>query len=168
MRERNWSNPSPAPGDAIKAEGLVVRCLPPRGAVLVSGDLEAAVATLSDGAPMIGLLADLPEHGPFALRIARDRALLCTPEPIAAGAGWHDGYALSVADDLYLTIAIEGNGDGTFLDSCMSAPAGSPSAMTHFAEKPCLVARSGDAVRVWVPRSDAAEVWTRLALLSGA
>src|SRR6056297_2777020 len=168
MRERDWNNPSPAPGDTIEAEGLVLRCLPPEGAALVSGDLDAAISALAKDAPMLGLLEELPATGGFALRIARDRALLCTPEPLGAETGWHGSYALSPADDLYVMIDIRGDADGTFLGSCMSAQAGSPSAMTLFAEKACLVARSGDAVRVWVPGPDAAEVWTRLGLLSGA
>ncbi|WP_306152445.1 hypothetical protein [Roseovarius sp. MMSF_3281] len=168
MRERDWNNPCPVPGDRIEADGLVLRCLPSGGAVLISGDLETAMAALSKDAPMIGLLAELPEKGDFALRIARDRALLCTPEPLAIRVGWHDGYALSLADDLYIEIDISGDDDGTYLDSCMSAQGGSPSAMAVFAEKACLVARARDAVRVWVPRADAAEVWMRLRLLSGA
>lgn len=167
MRERDWTNAAPEPGDLIEGAGIRVRCLAADGAAVVSSGLDAAIAALAPGAPMIGLLDTLPGSGPYALRIARDRALLCTPEPLGAAPGWHGDFALSAADDLYVPMQIEGDTDGTLLASCMSAPSGSRSAMALFAEKPCLVARAGgDIVRVWVPRRDTAEVWARLAVLS--
>lgn len=168
MGERHWTNPAPEAGDVIDTPGVTVRCLAPGGAALVSGDLDLALGALAPGAPMIGLLDPLPEEGGFALGIARDRALLCTPTPLDAIPGWHDGYAVSPADDLYVSVEIAGDKDGTFLGSCMSACAPSPSAMTLFADKACLVAHTGASVRVWVPRPDAAEVWTRFTVLSGA
>ncbi|WP_101069114.1 hypothetical protein [Roseovarius salinarum] len=167
MRERDWTNSAPEAGDVIKGPGITVQCLAPGQAAIISGGLDAAIASLAPGAAMIGLLDTLPESGAYALRIARDQVLLCTPEPFVAASGWHGDYALSVADDLYVPLQIEGDADSTFLSSCMSAQGGSPSAMALFAEKPCLVARTdGAAIRVWVPRPDMAEVWTRLALLS--
>lgn len=166
MGEREWRNPAPAAGDRIEAKGLMVKCLPPGGAALISGDLQAAIAALAPGAVMIGLLDEMPGQGGFALRIARDRALLCTVQPLDAAPGWQGGYALSPADDLHTSIEITGDAEGMFLRSCLSARAGSPSAMTLFAEKPCLVARRAGAVRVWVPAPDMAEVWSRLALLA--
>lgn len=168
MRERDWTNQPPAPGDTIEAGDLTIRCLDDGGAAVISGDLDAALAALAPGAPMIGLLDLLPETGAFALRIARDRMLLCTPAPLDAAPGWHDGFALSRADDLYRMVEVMGDADGMFLASCMSAEAGSPSAMTLFADKPCLVARAGNAVRVWAPRPEMAELWTRLRLLAAA
>ncbi|WP_397544340.1 hypothetical protein [Roseovarius salis] len=169
MRERDWTNPAPEAGDSIEGPGVAVRCLAPARAAVISGNLDAAISTLAPGAAMIGLLDTLPGSGHYALRIARDRALLCTPEPLGTAPGWHGNFALSPADDLYVPIQIEGDDDATLLCSCMSAQGGSPSAMTLFADKPCLVARAhGTAVRVWVPRPDMAEVWARLGRLSGA
>jgi hypothetical protein len=169
MRERDWTNPAPEPGDLVEGPGVTVQCLAPGQAALISGGLDAAISALAPGAAMIGLLDTLPGAGAYALRIARDRALLCTPGALDAAPGWHGDYALSAADDLYVPIQIAGDADGTFLSGCMSAQGGSPSALTLFAEKPCLVARVDEqAVRVWVPRPDTAEVWTRLARLSAA
>ena len=162
MRERDWTTLAPRFGAALQRDALTVRKRSSGGAVLVSGDLDAAIAALAPGAPMIGQLADLPESSAYALRIARDRALLCSAEPFGARPGWHDGYALSPADDLYAEIEITGDTDGTLAASCMSASPGSPSAMTLFAEHPCLVARAGDTLRVWVPQAAIAEVWARL------
>jgi len=169
MRERNWTNPAPQAGDRLETPGTTVRCLESGGQTVLSGALDRAVSVLAPGAPMIGLLGTLPESGAYALRIARDRALLCTPEPTGAAPGWHGDFALSPTDDLYVPIQIDGDSGGLLLASCMSAPGGSSSAMTLFAEKPCLVARPGDEiVRAWIPRPDTAEVWARLARLCGA
>jgi hypothetical protein len=169
MRERNWTNHAPEAGDTLKTPGATVHCLAPGGQTVLSGALDAAVAALAPDAPMLGLLDTMPGSGAYALRIARDRALLCTPEPPGAAPGWHADFALSAADDLYVPMQIERDAGGLLLAACMSATGGSPSAMTIFAEKPCLVARAGGgAVRAWVQRPDAAEVWARLALLSGA
>jgi len=168
MRERDWTNPPPAAGDAIEAGDLVISCLEAGGAAVVSGDLDAALTALAPGAPLIGLLGELPLTGAFALRIARDRMLLCTPRPLGAAPGWHDGFALSRADDLYRVFEIAGDADGILLAACMSAGAGSASAMTLFTDKPCLVARAGGSVRVWAPRPDMAEIWVRLGLLAAA
>ncbi len=168
MRERDWTNAAPAAGDAIEAGSLVIRCLDAGAAAVVSGDLDAALAALAPGAPTIGLLGELPVTGAFALRMARDRMLLCTPLPLGAAPGWHDGFALSRADDLYRVVEIAGDADGMLLAACMSAGAGSASAMTLFGAKPCLVARAGGNVRVWAPRPDMAELWARLGLLAAA
>lgn len=167
MRERDWTNAAPGAGEAIETPGVTVRCLAPGGAALISGKLDEALARLAPGARMIGLLEDIP-GGAFALRIARDRALLCTPEPLDIAPGWHEVYAVSPADDLYVPLEITGDEAGTLRDSCMSALPGSPSAMTLFGDRQCLVARAGVAIRIWVPRPEAAELWTRLRLLSGA
>ncbi|MFV0476087.1 MAG: hypothetical protein ACK5MQ_18075 [Pikeienuella sp.] len=168
MREREWTNPASEAGDAIETPQVALSCRAGGGGALISGDLDAAIADLAPGAPMLGLLAETPEEGAFALRIARDRALLCTPAPLDVAPGWRGSHAVSLADDLYVPVQIEGDENGDFLGGCMATPAGSPSAMTLFAEKPCLVARAGGGVRVWVQRADLAEVWSRLALLAGA
>ncbi|RJE82078.1 hypothetical protein [Paracoccus onubensis] len=166
MRERDWTNAAPEACDLIEAQGVTVRCLAPGGATLISGDLDAAVAVLAPGAPMIGLLEQIPD-GPFALRIARDRALLCTQEPLDVSPGWHEIFALSPADDLYVPFEIAGEEAEALRNSCMSAQAGSLSAMTLFGGKECLVTRARTAIRVWIPRSETAELWTRLRVLSG-
>ncbi len=64
------------------------------GQTLVSGDLEAAIKALASGAPLLGLY-ELAPKGRHALRIARDRALLVTPAPLAA----EDGFARRLLRD---------------------------------------------------------------------
>ena len=57
MREMEWR---PARGDAellIDRQRLTVRRLAKLGQTLISGDLDAAIADLAPGAPMLGLYA---------------------------------------------------------------------------------------------------------------
>ncbi len=159
-----WTTPIPVPGTVIQGIETTVTCLPTSGAVLISGDLTAAVDALAPGAPMLGLLDQEPD-GPFALRIARDSALLVTADPLEATPGWHDGWALSLADDLHVCLAIEGPGSEDVRSACMSARQGSPSAAAIFGDKTCLVTRAGDALHVRVPAPEAATLWLWLARL---
>jgi hypothetical protein len=163
MTERDWTTRTPDPGETVEAEGIVLRVEEPAGATLISGDLEAAVAALAPGAPMLGLLDDLPD-GPFALRIARDRALLCTRAPLGVE-GWHGSHAASAADDLFLIISVTGPRAPELRAACMSAEAGSPSAATLFAGQGALVSRAGDGIVVRVQRPEAAAVWATLTAL---
>lgn len=168
MDERAWTNRTPSPGDRLDGEGAVIRCAAPGGAAMISGDIEAALAALAPGAPFVGLGGDTPD-GPFALRIARDRALIVTSVPIALTPGWHNSYAATPADDLYLCLAVEGETAETVAVAGTGAPldASSASAMVLFAGIPCLVARRKDGYAIWVERSEAAYLWSFLARLLG-
>ncbi|MCU4655241.1 hypothetical protein N8I71_20555 [Roseibacterium sp. SDUM158016] len=167
MDKRDWTGMTPAPGDRIEAEGLCITCLAPEGATLVSGDLDAAIAHLAPGRPMLGLLGPLPEQGGFALRIARDRALLCTASPLGVE-GWREGFAASAADDLYLALSVAGPRAGVLRSACLSAEAGSPSAAALCVGTVALVAGEADGAgwRLWVPGPEAAAVWHRLGRLA--
>lgn len=78
MDERIWTNTSPEPGERADYPGLTVTCDAPGGAQMISGDLEAALAVLAPGAPVLGCGAPAPQ-GPHAIHVARDRAILVTP-----------------------------------------------------------------------------------------
>ncbi|MBV6638713.1 MAG: hypothetical protein KI788_22730 [Mameliella sp.] len=162
-----WTTASPTPGSILQGQSMSVTCLPSTGAALISGNLDAAIAALAPGAALLGLL-DARPHTPFALRIARDRALLITAEPLDLVPGWHDGFAVSPADDLYLVLAITGEGARGLQDACLSAPAGSPSAATPFGGHACLVLDNGQGPDVWVPAPEAAALWLRLSRLVAA
>lgn len=165
MDERVWRTRTPEPGDRIERHRVAVELRPPGGATLISGDLDAALADLAPGAPVLGLLGDqsLP---PYAIRIARDRALLCTALPLDAD-GWHGRFAASAADDLYLEFHITGPGTGDMRDACMSAPEGSPSAATLFGGTRTLVTGLSDGIAVRVERTEAAALWALLDRLAG-
>jgi len=166
MDERDWTNRTPSSGDRMEGRGAVVTCAAPGGAVMISGDLEAALAALAPGAPFVGLGARIPE-GPFALCIARDRALVVTEAPLALTPGWHESYAATPADDLYLCMIVEGEEAGTVAAAATGAPldASSSSAMVLFAGTPCLVAKGSDGFLVWAQRPDAAYLWSFMARL---
>ena len=108
---------------------LTARRLAGLGQTLISGDLEAAVAALAPGAPMLGLYALAPE-GAHGLRIGRTSALLVTPAPIAAIDGWCDGWCATSVDDGWAAVDVNGEDAGQALMQATSADLalGSPSA----------------------------------------
>ena len=154
MRERNWA-PARAPeGALIDRPRLAVRAVEGRGQALISGDLDAAMAALAPGAPMLGLYALAPA-GPHALRIARDRALLVTPAPLGAADGWRDrAGARPRSTTAGSRVDVEGPDAPLALMQGTSADlaAGSPSAALRFAGLPCLLARTEAGFRLHVER----------------
>lgn len=168
MDERDWTSRTPGSDDRMEGAGAVVTCSAPGGAVMISGNIGAALAALAPGAPFVGLGASIPD-GPFALRIARDRALIVNGAPLAVMSGWHGGYAATPADDLYLRLVVEGVEAETVAAAGTGAPldASSASAMVLFAGTPCLVARGNNGLLIWVQRPDAAYLWSFLARLLG-
>ncbi len=166
MDERDWTTRTPDPGATLMGEGVTIRCAAESGASLVSGDLDAAIASLAPGAPMLGLLDEVPEK-PFALRIARDRALLCTDAPLGQE-GWRDGFAVSGADDLFLVIEITGARRDEIRSACLGGGVGSPSAATLFAGQGALVATCPGGLCVRVEAPQAAALWTHLDRLIAA
>jgi sarcosine oxidase gamma subunit len=162
MREMDWPHARRSEGPLIDKPRLQARALTGRGQTLISGDLEAAIAALAPGAPLIGLYASAPE-GAHALRIARDRALLVTPAPLGAPEGWRDGWCATAVDDGWVAIDVEGPDAPSALAQGTSADlaAGSPSAAVLFAGFRCLVARTeaGFRLHVEAPWLEALLTW---------
>lgn len=167
MDERVWTNQSPVAGHSADYPGLCVACAEPTGALMISGDLMAALTALAPGAPMLGCGAQAPQ-GAHAIRIARDRALLVTPEPLDADAGWYGVYAISLADDLYSVITLSGPRAEEIASACTSVPldGSSASATTLFGGIGAHVTRSGDTLVIRVQAPDAAALWSLLARLA--
>ena len=171
MDERDWISRTPAPGERLAGPQARAELLAPAGALLISGDLDAALAAVAPGAPMLGLGGAVPGDGTFALRIGRDRALLCTPAPLDAEPGWREaGFAATPADDAWLVLRLHGAGALGVLGACTGADprGGSPSAAIGCAGTVCLLAADGAGWRLWVPRAEAAAVWLRLGRLIDA
>ncbi|MFV0359207.1 hypothetical protein [Tropicimonas sp.] len=166
MPEHDWTTRTPEPGETLTAGAVTLFCRPPAGATLISGDLGAAIGTLAPAAPLLGLMERLPD-GPFALRIARDRALLCAAAPPDTE-GWQGSFATSAADDLYLQIGLHGPGHADIIAAGTGAPPGAPSAACLFAGTCALLAGDGQGARIWVERPDAAALWSHLARLARA
>ena len=107
MREMEWP---PARGGAeplIDRQRLIARRLGGLGQTLISGNLDAAVAGLAPGAPMLGLYALAPESA-HTLRIGRMSALLITPAPLAVMDGWRDGWCATNVDDGWAAVDVLG------------------------------------------------------------
>ena len=158
MRERDWRPARRADELVIDRPRLEARSLAGLGQTLVSGDAAAGIAALAPGAPILGLYALAPAS-PHALRIARDRALLVTPQPINADEGWRDGWSATPVDDGWAIVEVAGADAGLALMQGTSADlaGGSPSAAVMFAGQRCLLARveAGFRLHVEAPRLEA-------------
>ncbi|MBS9721939.1 hypothetical protein JYU29_14705 [Tianweitania sp. BSSL-BM11] len=92
----------------LDGNGWSARVVPNLHRLLVSGNLETALANLAPDTPSIGLW-QISEGNIQALRIGRDRMLLTSVDPLAAEPGWNaEGYAVSLADDAYCTLELQG------------------------------------------------------------
>lgn len=130
--------------------------------VMISGKIEATMASLAPNAPSIGLwqIASGPVH---ALRIARDRVLFVADQPLAVTPGWSsDGYAASVVDDAWATFELSGPAladlvaEMTFVD----LGAESPSAATIACGTQVLLHRvAQDRARIHVDAPLATYLW---------
>jgi hypothetical protein len=151
MREMNWTPARPIEGTLIDRPRFTARALIGRGHTLISGDLDAAIASLAPGAPMLGLYALIP-RGAHALRIARDRALIVTPAPLGAADGWLDGWCATSVDDGWAAIDVAGPDAPLALIQGTSAnlAGSSRSAAVLFAGLRCLLTRTETGFRLHV------------------
>ncbi len=162
MRETNWAPARRAEGTLVARPGFSARARTGLGQTLISGALDAALKALAPGAPLIGLYGLAPD-GAHALRIARDRALIVTPAPIAAADGWREGWSATSLDDGWVAIEVEGEGAPLVLmqGASVDLSAGSPSAAALFAGLRTLIARTqaGFRLHVEAPWLEALMTW---------
>jgi hypothetical protein len=162
IRETNWAPARGAAGLVVDRPRLAARAVAGIGQTLVSGDLAAGLAALAPGAPLLGLYA-LVSEGAYALRIARDRALLVTQAPLGADEGWRNGWSATASDDAYVALDVSGPDAPLALMQGTSADleAGSPSAAILFAGQRCLLARTEAGFRLHLeqPRLEALLTW---------
>jgi len=165
MRETSWPPARGGAGILIDRPGLNVRALDGLGQTLLSGDLKAAVAALTPGAPILGLYALAPA-GAHALRIGRASALLVSTAPLAAADGWRDSWCATSVDDGWAAVEVSGADTALALMQATSADlaADSPSAATFFFGLRALLARTESGFRVHV---EAPWLETMLAWLDG-
>jgi hypothetical protein len=151
MREMDWPPALRTEGTLLDRPRLKARALAGRGHTMIAGDLEHAIGALSPGAPLLGLYGLAPQ-GAHALRIARDRALLVTPEPLGAQDGWRDGWCATSVDDGWATVDVVGPDAPRALAQGTSADlaANSPSAAVVFAGLRSLLARTDEGFRLHV------------------
>jgi hypothetical protein len=151
MREMRWPPARSVEGLLIDAPRLEARRRRELGQTLISGDLEAAMAQLAPGAPMLGLYALAPE-GAHALRIGRSSALLVSPAPLVVAEGWREGWCATSVDDGWAAIDVSGADAPLALAEGTSADlaAGSPSAAVIFFGLSGLLARTPSGFRIHV------------------
>ena len=147
-------NGRPARGGAellVDRPRLTARRLDGLGQTLISGDLEAAVASLAPGAPILGLYALAPA-GAHALRIGRTSALLITPAPLSVVDGWRDGWCATSVDDGWAAVEVSGADAPGALMQATSADlaSASPSAAVMIFGLRGLVAKTSSGFRVHV------------------
>lgn len=131
--------------------------------VMLAGDMGAALAAHAGGEAGLGLLAIAERSDDYVIRIARDRALMVSSQPIEIGYGWHAaGYSVTPADSAYGIIEISGAAlDEIIAEGTASDPASkSPSAATLFAGIPTLVIRTApDVLRLHMEIGHMAYLW---------
>ena len=154
MREMEWPPARGGAGLLIDRQRLNARRIGGLGQTLISGNLDAAIAEIAPGAPMLGLYALAPE-GAHALRIGRTSALLVTPAPLAAADGWRDGWCATSVDDGWAAVEVSGADAAQALMQATSAnlASGSPSAAVLVFGLRGLLARTASGFRVHVESS---------------
>lgn len=162
MRDRGlfWSA-APSRAAAIARSDVSARFVSGLGQTLVSGDIDGAIAALACGAPCVGLW-ELVEDERFAVRMARDRALIVSASPLDATVGWRDGFAATPCDDGFAVIEIAGEGVRDIVAEATAADldSGSLSAAILFAGVGALLYRTGpDTARIHVEAPLAAYLW---------
>ena len=151
MREMEWPPARGGAGLLIDRQRLNARRLGGLGQTLISGDLDAAIAKIAPGAPMLGLFGFAPESA-HALRIGGASALLITPAPLAVVDGWRDGWCATSVDDAWAPVEISGADAAQALMQATSADlaSGSPSAAVFLFGLRFLLARTPSGFRVHV------------------
>jgi hypothetical protein len=151
MREMEWPPARDGAELLVDHPRLAARRLGGLGQTLISGDLDAAVATLAPGAPTLGLYALAPE-GAHALRIGRTSALLVTPAPLSVVDGCRDGWCATSVDDGWAAVEVSGADAPQALMQATSTDlaSGSPSAAVMIFGLRGLVARTPSGFRVHV------------------
>ncbi len=164
MRERDWLAPWPANGRLIERRDFAVDAVSGLGQALVSGNVQAARAGLAPAAPWLGLAAHAVAP-PYALRIARDQALIVTAAPLALDEGWRGAFALTRMDDSYAVLDLSGAGAAEAVAEAVSADlrANSPSAACLFGGVRALLVARPDGFRLHVEASWRETVLARLA-----
>lgn len=153
MRDRAafWP-PAPAPGAALRGDGLIVRVLPAVPQLMVSGDLDAFCAAQTLSAP-VGLLGQVDDTR-YALRLARNRMLAVGLTADHAAAGWQDGIATTPMTGALAVLHIGGaNAMELFVRATAIDPrAPGPSAALLFAGQIAALCRDPQGLRLHIDR----------------
>lgn len=136
--------------------------------ILLGGNLELALANLAPGAPHVGLWDIVDPEKPYAVNIARDKALLVMPAPSHCASGWRaEGWSATPADSSYQILEFAGDGSFDLLRAAASADLDSTSrsAAVQVGGFACLLYRRSPAVAVLhIEQALAPALWTWLSM----
>lgn len=156
MDERDWTDRPLPEGGTLDLPGCRIAREAVAHVSLVTGDLDAALAVLAPGAPMLGL-AEGAAGADYAIRVARDHAVLVTAAPPGRPSGWQgEGFALSRADDRYARLSLTGPEAPHWLAHGLASPlpAASPSAAIRFAGRTVLLTGVPGGFALWADPAD--------------
>lgn len=145
----------------IARDGWSARPVPMLSQVLVSGDISEARRIHAPQAAEAGLWS-IATGDPYLVRLARDRVLIVSSEPLAIPLGWNGGWAASPAGDAFFVVDIEGPSMRAVVAEATGADldAGSPSAALLFAGVNTILYRMAeDRARIHVEAGFAPYLW---------
>ena len=107
MDEKQWEWRDFKEGEIFSKKGLRVTLMPPRGNLMLSGNLPKAFRYLDLDVPMLGM--DGIAKDDFALLTGTNKCLLSTRERIEVANGWfEEGFMISSADFQWKQLYLEG------------------------------------------------------------
>lgn len=146
----------------IERDGWKARPMLGLHQLIINGDVSAACSALAPEAKEVGLWG-MADGETYAVRLARDRALLVSQQPIKADGTWQTpGWIASSSDDATLVIELSGPTVREVVSEGISVDlrSGSPSASVLFAGVTVALYRSGgDRARVHVAADLATYLW---------
>lgn len=165
----------PAPPDwdraCIEVEGVRVTARTRVHQLLIGGRLDAAAEALCPQAQATGLW-EISQRDETLVRLARDRALLVTPAPVAVEAGWREpGWCATDMSDAWRVFEIAGPRVEDLVARAVTADfrAGSPSAAILFANVEAVLYRKDETIaRLHVDTALAAYAWRWMEVQSRA
>ena len=120
MTEGLWKAQSITDSPVEIAPGIQLRRISGQRKTFISGAFDRALNMLPYDVPITGTDCETPCDR-IAVRMARDRVLVVTPEPVPLPEGWHEkGFSVSIADDAWTSVEVLGR-HHRLLSVCMTS-----------------------------------------------
>ncbi|MXZ50041.1 MAG: hypothetical protein F4073_11935 [Rhodobacteraceae bacterium] len=149
MDEKKWEWRDFKEGEIFSKEGFRVSLMPPKGNLLVSGDLSKAFSYLDLDVPMLGMDGIAKDN--FAMLTGTNKCLLSTRERIEVENGWfEEGFMISSADFQWKQLHLEGSATKMVLAQGIMHELTSRSCITMVFGKVSLVVQSGSGYFLFV------------------
>ncbi|TPK74037.1 hypothetical protein FJ930_08280 [Mesorhizobium sp. B2-4-15] len=162
-----WSAAPDWRSAAITTPGVTMRAVSGLNQMLVSGDLDAW--TRVSEAEAVGAFGTT-RGDRYAARLARDRLLVVSSNPLPIPAGWHgEGFAVTTISAGLQVFEVEGPALDAFIarGTTLDPRQPSASATLSFAGISVIVYRHDNRLRIHVERGLAAYLWTWMEQAAG-